>query len=115
MPEYSGFGMEGPRYRTAIQAVSDEILLDLMLMPTSAGSSGETAGALLASLVAHSGSTSLSTQGLSLATPVNNFLPDPGASWSQRAGQVANMARAAYRAANGALTASSGADHRCIH
>src|SRR5208283_3595161 len=28
LPEYSGFGMEGPRYRTMIQAVSDELLLD---------------------------------------------------------------------------------------
>src|SRR6266568_4756866 len=28
MPEYAGFGMEGPRYRIAIQAISDELLLD---------------------------------------------------------------------------------------
>lgn len=107
IPEYAGLGLEGPRYRTAIQAISDELLLDLLLMPPSAGATGETAGALLASLVAHSGSTALSTQGLSLATAVNNFSPEPGASWSQRASQVANMARAAYRAANGALTVAS--------
>ena len=30
-------GLEGPRYRIAIQAVSDEILLDQVLMPPSAG------------------------------------------------------------------------------
>src|SRR5580658_1294909 len=33
MPEYAGFAMEGPRYRIAIQAVSDELLLDQLLMP----------------------------------------------------------------------------------
>jgi len=107
LPEYSGLGIEGPRYRTAIQAMSDEILLDLLLMPPSAGSTGETAGALLTALVAHSGSTALSSETFSLTTQVNNFSPGPGTSWSQRAGQVANMARAAYRAVNGALTVAS--------
>ncbi len=63
LPEYAGMGVEGPRYRTAIQAVSDELLLDQMLMPASVGASGETAGALLAALVAHTGSTALSTRG----------------------------------------------------
>src|SRR4051794_25976019 len=28
MPEYAGFGIEGPRYRVAIEAISDECLLD---------------------------------------------------------------------------------------
>ncbi len=48
LPEYAGMGLEGPRYRTAIQAVSDELLLDQMLMPASVNASGGTAGALLA-------------------------------------------------------------------
>src|SRR5580658_1278759 len=47
LPEYCGLGLEGPRYRTAIQAVSDELLLDLLLMPPSAGVVGELAGTLL--------------------------------------------------------------------
>jgi hypothetical protein len=107
LPEYAGMGLEGPRYRTAIQAVSDEWLLDQMLMPASVNASGETAGALLAALVAHSGATTLSTQGLSLQVPVGNFAPDPGANWSKSAGQAASMARAAYRALNGDLTLTS--------
>ena len=107
LPEYAGWGLEGPRYRTAIQAVSDELLLDQLLMPPSAGTAGENAGPLLASLVAHSGSTALSTQGLSLNTPVGSFVPDTGANWSKSAGQVAGMARAAYRALSGAVTLSS--------
>jgi hypothetical protein len=107
LPEYAGMGLEGPRYRTAIQAVSDEWLLDQMLMPASVNASGETAGALLATLVAHSGVTALSTQGLSLQVPVGGFAPDPGANWSKSAGQAASMARAAYRALNGAITLAS--------
>jgi hypothetical protein len=107
LPEYAGLGLEGPRYRTAIQAVSDELLLDQLLMPPTAGATGETAGALLTSLVAHTGSTALSTTGLTLSTAVANFAPEHGASWSKSAGQVAAMARAAYRALNGALVLSS--------
>jgi hypothetical protein len=107
LPEYAGIAMEGPRYRIAIQAVSDELLLDQLLMPPSAGLSGETAGALMTALVTHTGSTALSTAGLSLSNAVSNFVPDPGASWSKSAGQLASQARAAYRAVNGALTLSS--------
>ncbi len=107
LPEYAGLAIEGPRYRIAIQALSDELLLDQLLMPPSTGATGETAGALMTSLVTHAGSASLSTQGLSSSVPVSNFVPDPGASWSKSAGQVASQARAAYRAVNGALTVST--------
>jgi hypothetical protein len=107
MPEYAGLAIEGPRYRIAIQALSDELLLDQLLMPPSAGATGESAGELLTALVTRTGSTELTTQGLSLSTPVSNYVPDRGASWSKSAGQVASMARAAYRAVNGALTLSS--------
>jgi hypothetical protein len=107
LPEYAGYAMEGPRYRIAIQALSDELLLDQLLMPPSTGATGESAGALMTALVTHAGGTGLSTQALSLNTAVSNFAPDKGAPWSKSAGQVASMARASYRAINGALTASS--------
>jgi hypothetical protein len=107
LPEFAGMGLEGPRYRTTIQAVSDELLLDQLLMPRSVGSAGETAGALLTSLVTHTGSAALSTHSLALSTPVSNFAPEPGANWSACAGQAARMARAAYRALSGALTLGS--------
>ena len=105
--EYSGIGMEGPRYRTVIQAVSDEILLDQALMPPSAGAAGESAGALMTSLVVHAGSETISTSGVSLSTVVGNFTPAPGADWSKSAGEAAGMARAAYRVLNGALCLSA--------
>ncbi len=107
LQEYAGLAIEGPRYRIAIQAMSDELLLDQLLMPPGTGATGESAGALMTALVTHAGSASLSTESLSLTTPVSNFVPDPGASWSVSAGQVASQARAAYRAVNGALTVSS--------
>ena len=107
LPEYTGLGIAGPIYRIAIQALSDELLLDQMLMPPSTGATGQTAGALMTALVTHTGSNALSTQGLSLAATVSNFVPEPGAAFSKSAGQVASQARAAYRAVNGALTLSS--------
>jgi hypothetical protein len=107
LPEYVGLGIAGPSYRIAIQALSDELLLDQMLMPPSAGAPGQTAGALMTALVTRTGSDALSTQGLSLAATVSHFVPEPGASFSKSAGQVASQARAAYRAVNGALALSS--------
>jgi hypothetical protein len=104
LPEYCGFGLEGPRYRIAIQAVSDELVLDQLLMPPSAGVAGEFAGTLLTSLVTQTGSQTISTSGVSLSTVVGNFVPEPGANWSRSAGQAAAMARAAYRVVGGALT-----------
>jgi hypothetical protein len=107
LPEYAGLALEGPRYRIAIQAISDELLLDQLLMPPSMGATGETAGTLLTNFVVHSGSTALSTLGILLSAQVSSFVPDAGASWSESAGQVASQARAAYRAVSGALTLSS--------
>ncbi|HEV2134209.1 MAG TPA: hypothetical protein VGR47_08090 [Terracidiphilus sp.] len=104
---YAGTGMQGPQYYTSIQAVSDEILLDQALMLPGMGQSGETAGALLTRLVTRTGSTKISTQDLTLSTTIGTFVPEPGAVWSKNAGQIAMMARGAYRAVNGALALTS--------
>lgn len=106
LPEYAGIGLEGPRYRLAIQALSDEILLDQVLMPPSAGTARDDAGILLTALVAHAGGTSFSAQLAPLNRIVGSFAPEPGASWSKSAGQAAGMARAAYRALSGAVALS---------
>jgi hypothetical protein len=106
-PVYAGIGIQCPQYRTAIHAVSDEILLDQVLMPPSQELVGESAGVLLTRMVTRTGSASLSTQGLTLDTSISGFTPQPGNRWSVSAGQVAAMARAAYRAVNGALALAS--------
>jgi hypothetical protein len=107
LPEYAGLALEGPRHRIAIQAISDEILLDQLLMPPSTGNAAQTAGALLTDLVTHAASPALSTSGLTSTAPIGSFVPDPGAAFSKSAGQVAAQARSAYRALSGALTLST--------
>jgi len=107
LPEYAGLAMEGPRYRIALRAVSDELLLDQLATAPSKGSAGETAGALMTALVTRTGSANLSTQALTLNAEVTSFIPEAGAAWSKSAGQLANEARAAYRAMNGAVTLAS--------
>ena len=107
MPEYAGLALEGPRYRIAVQAISDEILLDQLLMPPSTGNAAQTAAALIADLVTHAASPALSISGLASTASISSFVPDPGASFSKSAGQVAAQARAAYRALNGALSLST--------
>ena len=104
LPEYAGQGITGPRYRTAIQAVSDEFLFDQLPMPASPNLSARTVGALLQALVAHAGSTVLTLEGASLDTPVGSFSAGLGAKWSRQAGQAAELARANYRALNGVVT-----------
>lgn len=107
LPEYAGVAVEGPRYRLAIEAISDELLLDQVPMVSSKGAVSESAGSLMASLVTRTGLTGLSTRGLTLTSTVNSFTPKAGATWSKSAGQVADEARATYRALNGALTVAA--------
>ncbi len=102
--EYVGVGVDGPKYRWELEAVSDEILLDTQLLPPSAGATGVTAGNLLKGMVARTGATALATSGLTLATQLGNFVPEAGRKFSEVAGQAATEVRAAYRAVNGALT-----------
>jgi hypothetical protein len=104
LAEYAGLGLAGPLYRYALQAVSDEILLDTQLLPPSAGTTGASVGQIVQGLVMRTGSTALQTAGLSLAVPVSHFTPEPGKKWSILAGQAATQGRAAYRASSGALT-----------
>jgi hypothetical protein len=106
VPEYAGLGMDGPRYRIALQAISDEYLLDQLPMAPSRGAAGLKAGPLLASLAQKTGSSSLSTDALGLDTPVSSFAPEPGSSFSRSAAEASNQARASYRALNGSLALS---------
>jgi hypothetical protein len=104
MPEFAGLALDGPRYRFAVLAASDEMLLDQALMAPSKGMNGLNAGPLFSALVAHTGSSAITTSALTLSSPVAHFVPEPGAPFSKSAGMVAAQARAAYRAVNGALT-----------
>jgi hypothetical protein len=107
MPEFAGLALEGPRYRYALQAISDEVLLDQILMPPNKGTSGQTAGALMTTLVTNTGSRSLATSALNLNLQVGTFAPDSGTPFSGCASQVAGQVRAAYRALSGQLSLTS--------
>lgn len=103
LPEYAGLACEGPRYRIALVAVSDELLLDQASLASAEFLPSGAAGALVTSMVTRTGLKTLATQGLSLTTPVNNLHAPAGAPFSKRAGQLASQSRAAYRALNAAL------------
>ncbi len=104
MPEYAGLTLEGPRYRYAVQAISDEVLLDQVLMAPTKGASGQNAGALMTSLVTRTGARSLATNTLDLNLGVSHFAPDAGTPFSGCASQVAGQVRSAYRALSGSLS-----------
>jgi hypothetical protein len=110
LPEYAGLGLAGPVYRIALEAVSDELLLDTQMLAPISAAAGLAAGALLQTLVTRTGLTSgagsLNTAGLTLATSVGHFKAQPGAKWSQAAGMASSQAHAAYRVVSGALALS---------
>ena len=106
IPEYAGLAMEGPRYRLAVRAISDEFLMDQLPATPIHTASGMTAGQLMASLVTHTRSAPLSLQTASMGVPVGGFVAEPGAAWSTTAGMIAGQARAAYRAQEGSVQLS---------
>lgn len=103
-PEYAGLGVEGPRYRTAVRAISEECLLNQAGMAPVHDSAGLAAGPRIAALVAKTGSTALSTQTLSLLAPASSRAVEPGAIFSAAAKFLADQTRAAYRALTGELS-----------
>ena len=103
LPEYAGLALEGPRYRIAICALSDESLMDQLPFTPMKAASGMTAGQLMNSLVMHTPFATLSLQTPFAPSPISNFIPVSGADWSRNAGQIASQARAAYRATAGGL------------
>lgn len=106
LPEYAGLAMEGPRYRLAIRAISDEILMDQLPATSIHAASGMTAGQLVNSLITHTRSATLSMPAMPLLAPVSGFTAAPGATWSRNTAQVAYQARAAYRVLDGVLQLS---------
>lgn len=113
MPEYAGLALEGPRSRYALQGISDELLLDQSGIAPIQNLPAGTVGALMSSLVTRTGLATLSTQALSLSSPVNNVALEPAAPFSKIAGRLAADARATYRSLSAALalTAIPGAVH----
>jgi hypothetical protein len=105
---YAGVASEGPVYRLALSAVSDEWLLDKQAAGAEIGVAlGSSAGTVLSTLAQRLEAGRLNTSGLAAGRSVGVFEPlsdaAPGANWSTHAGSVASTTYAAYRAVGGAL------------
>ncbi len=108
---YAGVASEGPVYRLAFSALSDEWLLDKQAAGTQVGVAlGGTGSSVLRALVNRLDSGKLSTAGLTGGAPLGIFEPVTGASWSSHAGAVASAGYAAYRALNGGLSLTPAGD-----
>jgi hypothetical protein len=101
---YAGVATAGPVYRIAINAVSDEWLLDKQPMPLIAASLAESGGRTLATLASRVGSGLLSTTNVAAVATIGVIEPRQTQSWSANAGAIAGAAYSAYRAVNGALS-----------
>jgi hypothetical protein len=112
-PVYAGAATEGPVYRLAFSAVSDEWLLDKQSKGAlAAGGAGASlnsfAGDLLSGLAQRLGAGSLTTglspQGIAAGRQVGAFEAPAAAAWSGQAGAAAATTYGAYRAVGGTLT-----------
>jgi hypothetical protein len=103
---YAGAAADGPAYRTFIESLSDDCLLDRALLPRSAGSANMNAAALIRMLIARTGVSGITSNIANGLATFGSFLLNQGQSWSQNAGLVAALARAAYRVLNGVVTAT---------
>ena len=101
---YAGVASEGPVYRLAFSAVSDEWLLDKQAAGSQTGVAlASSSASIISALVARLDAGRLNTAALATGRPVGVFNPQAAAAWSAHAGVVANTTYTAYRAVNGAL------------
>ncbi len=103
-PVYAGVGLKGPVYRYAVNAVSDEWLLDKQAMPLSGPGLGQSGGHLLRTLTNRVDAGLFTTTGVMNGPSVGVYEPVQTASWSANAGGVASATYAAYRVLDGAVS-----------
>jgi hypothetical protein len=102
--EYAGAGLAGPAYRIALDAVSDEWLLDKQSLTLSGDGFAVAGGSLLAKLAARTAVGQLNTAAITSGNSVGVFAPQPGQPWSTNAAGIAAGSYAAYRAIAGGLS-----------
>jgi hypothetical protein len=101
---YVGAATTGHAYRVLINSVSDEWLLDKQALGTAGAGLGQPAGQLLETLTNRVDATRFTTAGVASGAAIGVFEPQPNASWSANAGEIASSAYASYRVLNGALS-----------
>jgi hypothetical protein len=102
--ELAGAGTTGAIYKLVLSAISDEVLLDWQNVPQTRATAGQSVGQLLSILTSRVDPTRLTLNATLATAPVGHVMPDPGQTWSQNAGTLAAMARAAYTALSGTVT-----------
>jgi hypothetical protein len=101
---YAGAGTKGAMYRVALNAVSDEWLLDRESLGVSGMALSQSAGQMIRTLTSRMGGAALTVSGVAGAQQVGVFVPQQAAGFSANAGAVANAGYNAYRVVNGALS-----------
>jgi hypothetical protein len=101
--EYLGWGERGPEYRLAIAAASDEAPLDRKALPERAPFIARPAGEILKRLAESLLPASLDVAQVQDLDTVPAFEAGFERPWSEHAAEVALLARAAYRAHDGAI------------
>ena len=101
--EYLGWNERGPVYRYALAATSDEFVLDRRMLPARSAFVNRTAGNALTQLANDLLPGSFSTAAVEDIATIPSFRINPEHPWSKHASDLAQRARAAYRAHNGAL------------
>ncbi len=102
---FSGVGLTGPMYLAQISAVSDDVVLDRQLMAAAPPNVSQGAAQLLTTITARVNSEAGVSASESTAV-VGGFTPQASQTWSENAGTLATIARAAYRVVNGQVNMS---------
>ncbi len=101
----AGEGMSGPAYLAEVSAVSDDLLLDLQMVPQTPAAYGETVGQVAVTLTQGTGGSRFSTAAAAgLKTAVGEFAAEHGVSWSKNLELLADATRSAYTVQGGTLT-----------
>ncbi len=101
--ELAGQSSSGATYLALVQAISDDILLSRQSLPQSGATCGLTAGQSLQALLSRMQIAGI-LQSLSQATQMlPQFQLDPGRTWAENTGTLANAVRNAWRLMDGTL------------
>ncbi len=104
VPIYAGVATEGPVYRLAFRAVSDEWLLDKQSGTPAGAILGQPGGSAVQGLLTRLAPGVFTTTGVTAGQSVGVLAPAAGAAFSAQAGAVASATYASYRVLGGVLT-----------
>lgn len=106
MPEQvvAGESMGSILYRVAVNALSDDWLLDRQKLAGDAAGLSQAASSVLQRLTSRTGAGAVATSGMTASREVGVFTPDATKSWSKNAALVAAAAYSVYRVVGSTLS-----------